>query len=147
MTFTVHELTSDILATHLDDFIETLNHLVPTDTITLDQAQHTLQKINAQDTHIYVVIHDDGHLVWSISLMLEQKFIRWAKIAGHLEDVVTRKWYEGQGIASALIKHALAQAQQAGCYKVILDCDQELSTYYAKFGFVVDSICMKQYLN
>lgn len=59
MAFTIHELTVDILSTHLDDFIQTLNNLVPTDQISLEQAQHTLAKVNAQDTHIYVVIHDD----------------------------------------------------------------------------------------
>ena len=81
MTFTIQELTSDILDTHLDDFIETLNNLVPTEAMSLQKANEVLQKINAQDTHIYVALHDDGHLVGSISLMIEQKFIRGAKIA------------------------------------------------------------------
>jgi len=30
--------------------------------------------------------------------------LRGGKLAGHIEDAVTRKEYEGQGIASALIK-------------------------------------------
>jgi L-amino acid N-acyltransferase YncA len=76
MTFKIEELTSDILDAHLDDFIETLNNLVPTEALTLQKAQEVLQKVNAQDTHIYVAMHDDGHLVGSISLMIEQKFIR-----------------------------------------------------------------------
>lgn len=63
MSFTICELTPDILATHLDDFIETLNNLVPSETMSLEKAQETLQKINAQDTHIYVALHEDGHLV------------------------------------------------------------------------------------
>ncbi len=147
MTFKIEELTSDILTSHLDDFIETLNNLVPTEVISLEKAQEVLQKINAQDTHIYVALHDDGHLVGSISLMIEQKFIRGAKIAGHLEDVVTKKWYEGQGIASALINHSIQAAKDAHCYKIILDCDAEMIPYYEKFGFTNKGIFMGQYIS
>lgn len=147
MTFKIEELTSDILTSHLDDFIETLNNLVPTESISLEKAQEVLQKINAQDTHIYVALHDDGHLVGSISLMIEQKFIRGAKIAGHLEDVVTKKWYEGQGIASALINHAIQAGKESGCYKIILDCDAELAPYYEKFGFSNKGVFMGQYIS
>ena len=34
-----------------------------------------------------------------------------------------------------LIEHLLGVARMAGCYKVILDCDEHNVAFYAKLGF------------
>ena len=50
----------------------------------------------------------------------------------------TRKGFEGLGIGSALINHALHFAKGAGCYKVVLDCSDTNISFYQKTGFKGD---------
>jgi glucosamine-phosphate N-acetyltransferase len=40
-----------------------------------------------------------------------------------------------QGIGTALVRHAIAEAERAGCYKVILDCFDDLVQFYQRMGF------------
>jgi len=146
MTFTIQELTQELLQAHNDGLFATLRNMTQAETLPLEQSQDILQKINAQWKYIYIAIHDDGNLVGHASVMIEQKFIRSWALAAHLEDVVTREWYEGQGIASALIQHIVQLSKEKKCYKIILDCEEHLISYYERFGFVDNGSFMKQYL-
>jgi len=76
MTYNIQELTPALLQTNLDDYFATLANLTTIEHLSVDEAIQILAKINQQGTHIYVAIHDDGHIVGTISLMLEQKFLR-----------------------------------------------------------------------
>jgi glucosamine-phosphate N-acetyltransferase len=56
---------------------------------------------------------------------------------------VTRKGFEGHGIGSALINHALHFARTVGCYKVVLDCSDNNISFYQKAGFRVHETSMR----
>ena len=43
--------------------------------------------------------------------------------------------YKDQGVGRALVRHAVAEAKQLGCYKVILSCYEDLVPYYERLGF------------
>jgi len=146
MTYNIQELTPALLQTNLDDYFATLANLTTIEHLSVDEAIQILAKINQQGTHIYVAIHDDGHIVGTISLMLEQKFLRGWAIAGHLEDVAVSDGYEGQGIGGWLVAHAVSEAKKHGCYKIILDCNEKLLGFYSKYGFESKEVCMKMYL-
>ncbi len=126
-------------------FLETLGHLAEVSDLSKEKAEEILEKINSQNSQILVALTDDDQVIGSLTLMLEQKFLREGKLAGHIEDVVTRKDYEGMGVASALIKKAIEIAKEKRCYKLILDCHEELIPFYKKFGFQEKEICMKIY--
>lgn len=127
-------------------YLKTLSHLSSIGNINQKQAEEILEKINKQNSIIFIIEKDNGQIIGSVTLLLEQKFLRAGKLAGHIEDVVTRKGYEGQGIASALIKKAMETAKENGCYKIILDCKEELVSFYEKFGFENSEVGMKMYL-
>ncbi len=75
--------------------------------------------------------------------MIEQKFIHNGGKAGHIEDVVTRKGYEGKGIGREILKELIKIAKDNECYKIILDCDEKLVKFYEKLGFKKHSIMMR----
>ena len=75
--------------------------------------------------------------------MIEQKFIHNGGKAGHIEDVVTRKEYEGRGIAKEIMKELINIAKENGCYKIILDCDEKVMKFYEKIGFRKHSLMMR----
>jgi glucosamine-phosphate N-acetyltransferase len=54
---------------------------------------------------IFVAVNDDvGDIIGSITLLIEQKFVHNGSKVAHIEDVVTRKEYEGKGVGSALVQ-------------------------------------------
>ena len=126
-------------------FLETLSNLSEVGNLSLESAEEVLEIINAQGSRVFVAVSDDGQIIGSLTLMLEQKFLREGKLAGHIEDVVARKGYEGMGVASALMKRAIEIAKESRCYKLILDCHDELMPFYQKFGFQKNDNCMKIY--
>ena len=127
-------------------FWETLANLAPGKKVGYLQAIRAYNRIKKQGGYIFVAADStSGQIVGATTLLVEQKFIRGLALAGHIEDVVTRKGFEGKNIASQLITTALKKAKALGCYKVILNCDKSLAGFYKKFGFQVAEVEMKIY--
>lgn len=145
MEFIVEELSKKHLD-YLDSFFATLSNLTVAPKQTRERTENLLMGINEQGSKIFIAITPDHEIIGSITLMVEQKMIRWGAKAGHIEDVVTREGYEGNGIGKALMNAAIEEAKNCGCYKIILDCDNELTWYYEKFWFKTDGAFMRVYL-
>lgn len=127
-------------------FWETLTNLAPGKKVSYAQAVQAYNRAKKQGSYVFVATDStSGQIVGATTLLVEQKFIRGLGLAGHIEDVVTRKGFEGQSIASQLITIALKKAKVLGCYKVILDCHKDLVGFYKKFGFEVAEVEMKIY--
>lgn len=69
------------------------------------------------------------------ALLIEQKLIHNGGKVGHIEDVVTRRGWEGWGIGRAVVAGALEEAKKQGCYKVILNCHEYNVPFYEKLDF------------
>ncbi len=97
-----------------------------------------MKKTNSvSPTYFVVVVEDTSRkvVVGTATLVLEQKFIRGASVAGHVEDVVTDKSVRGKGIGKVLMEALLSLSRQMGCYKTMLDCDEKNVPFYSQFGF------------
>ena len=128
-------------------YFSTLKNLSELGTIggNMEKAEQILNNIGANPLHrIFVAINKEtSEVIGTTILLFEQKFIHSGGRAGHIEDVVTRKGFEGLGIGSALINHALHFAKTAGCYKVVLDCSDTNISFYQKTGFKVHETSMR----
>lgn len=144
INYQVRELNKDDLNPSFG-FLETLSNLAEVGDLSLEKSEEVLEIINAQCSRVLVAVNEEGQIIGSITLMLEQKFLREGKLAGHIEDVVIRKGYEGMGIASTLIKKAIEIAKESGCYRLTLDCKNKLVPFYEKFGFKETGVEMKIY--
>jgi glucosamine-phosphate N-acetyltransferase len=111
----------------------------------IEEAEQILNNITANPLHkIFVAIDKiNAEVIGATTLLVEQKFIHSGGKAGHIEDVVTRKGFEGLGIGSALINHACHFAKTVGCYKVVLDCSDTNISFYQKTGFKVHETSMR----
>ena len=118
-----------------NSFLESLDNLKQASDLDLDIAKEILRKILDDENHIIHVAEMDGMVVGSTTLLIEQKFIHKGGLVGHIEDVVVKKEFEGQGIGMKLVKSLLDVAKQKNCYKTILNCKDNLKPYYAKMGF------------
>jgi glucosamine-phosphate N-acetyltransferase len=111
----------------------------------LVKAEQILNNISANPLHkIFVAIDKEtSEVIGATTLLIEQKFIHNGGKAGHIEDVVTRKGFEGLGVGTALMDHALRFAKTAGCYKIVLDCSEANIRFYQKIGFRLHEMCMR----
>jgi glucosamine-phosphate N-acetyltransferase len=128
-------------------FFQTLSNLSVLGRIQddIEHAKKILQEIKSYPLYkIFVAVkNDDTEIIGSITLLIEQKFIHDGGKSGLIEDVVTRREYEGMGVGSALVSAALAFAKEKNCYKVILDCSEKNVPFYEKIGFRRNEISMR----
>ena len=124
-------------------FLETLDFLRKASDIDKNKAKEILKKIKQNQNHIIHVAVDDNKIVGSTTLLIEQKFIHDGGLVGHIEDVVVRKNYEGNGIGIKLVTSLLERAKEKNCYKTILDCKDNVKQFYERIGFKRESNGMR----
>ena len=117
------------------EFLDTLDFLRKASDYEKNNPYEILKKIKQNPNHIIHVAVDDNKIIGSTTLFIEQKFIHDGVLVGHIEDVVVRKSYEGQGIGMKLVISLLDVAKQRKCYKTILNCEDSLKPFYEKIGF------------
>src|ERR671920_1948788 len=136
MSFIIRELKEEDFS---NGFFETLSNLTDVGIIRndLNLAKEILKKIDNDGNYRIIIAEDkqNHQVIGTATLLIEQKFIHNGGKAGHIEDVATRKGYEGKGVGREIIKELIKVAKENGCYKVILDCDEKVIKFYEKIGF------------
>ncbi len=128
----IRELKEDDL---WNGFLESLDSLKQASNIEKTKAKDIFEKINSNPDHIVAVAEIDGRVVGSATLLIESKFIHNGGLAGHIEDVVVNKEYQGQRIGEKIMRYLVEKAKKRGCYKTILDCTDDVKPFYEKLGF------------
>ena len=132
MDFIIKELTIDLL--QLNGLLETLSHMRETGNISIENRIKILKKIDYQDSHIFVAINNT-EIIGTSTVLIEQKYIRNGACVCHIEDVSVNKRFIGLGIGKSVMKESIKYAKKRNCYKIILDCSNEVKPFYEKFGF------------
>ena len=81
---------------------------------------------------------DGGQLISSCMPTIIPNLKRACRPFGVIENVVTQSAHRGRGWGRALLRHALAHAWQARCYKVMLMTgrkDENTLRFYEQSGF------------
>lgn len=150
MKFLIRELSEEDFVAN-SGLIETMANINDISNLSFTELKKVWQKACQQDSIFFVAVSQEGmsdkKIIATVKLLIEAKFYHNGKPAGHIEDVVTRKGFEGQGLAKALLLAALKRAKEENCYKVILSCKKELIPFYTKVGFQEKDICMRIDLN
>ncbi len=116
-------------------FLTTLDSLRQASDIDQNKAEEIFEKINSNPDHVIVVAELDGKIVGTTTLLIETKFIHGGGLVGHIEDVVVDKNFQGQRIGEKIMTYLLEFAKNRGCYKTILDCTDDVKSFYEKLGF------------
>ena len=124
-------------------FLESLDSLRKASGMDRRKARSILRNITSNRNHVIFVAEQDGVIVGSTTLLIEQKFIHEGGKVGHIEDVVVSKSAQGAGIGKKIVRFALRYAKSKGCYKTILDCDDKVKPFYKKMGFKAHSNGMR----
>lgn len=144
MPITVRKLKEEDFS---NGFFETLSNLSEVGKIKdeIDVAKEILNRINKEENYKIIVAEDKvtNQIIGTATLLIEQKFIHSGGKAGHIEDVATRHGYEGKGIGRKIVKELIKIAKESKCYKVTLDCDENVVGFYEKLGFKKHQIMMR----
>jgi glucosamine-phosphate N-acetyltransferase len=129
-------------------FFETLSNLTTVgDIYSNDELKkEIIRRVLENQNHIIIVAEDleSSKIIGTATLLIEQKFIHNGGRVGHIEDVATRKGFEGRGVGREMIHKLTEISNEHGCYKIILDCDPNVVKFYEKLGFVKKAITMRR---
>lgn len=118
------------LYTHLHDDDEPLP---------MERAQAIWEKLLADPNIRCLGAEVDGRVVASCILSMTPNLTRGGRPYGLIENVVTHADYRKRGIGTAMLRHALSMAWEAGCYKVMLLTGRKSEAvyrFYQNAGFV-----------
>jgi len=88
---------------------------------------------------------DDFIIVASGTCFLEPKIIHNFMNVGHIEDIVVDSNFRGKGIVHNILNFLKNYAVCNNCYKVILDCHQDLIKVYSKSNYIQKGVQMAIY--
>ena len=129
-----------------ESYFRLLSYLTVAPEVSTELFIQSVLKIHEQgDIQVaYTVENGKIFIHGTATLLYESKLIHGCKQVGHIEDVVVSPNYRDQGIAKNLIK-ILTQMATEKCYKVILDCKEELIPFYEKCHFEPKGVQMAHY--
>ena len=80
---------------------------------------------------IFIIFEMDD-IIGSGTLVIESKIIHGFGKVGHIEDIVIDNKYQSKGYGSKLINFLIEKSKDMGCYKVVLNCDDDKVSFYEK---------------
>ncbi|KAG5474554.1 hypothetical protein LSCM1_03341 [Leishmania martiniquensis] len=126
----------DLEKRDLKGVLELLSHLTSAPELSQKELEevHIRRELAGVRTRV-AVCSTTQKIVGTASLIVEPKFTHGGKCVGHVEDVVTHPNCRGQGIGRDLLSSLVEVARTCNCYKVVLDCREDMVEYYSKAGF------------
>lgn len=127
-------------ASELNDLLALYKHLHTTDDPLPETniVQSVWHELLSHPRYRYFGGYLNEQLIASCNLTLIPNLTRGCRPYGVIENVVTHTEHRGQGHGQAILRHALAQAWSAGCYKVMLMTgrkDPATLRFYESAGF------------
>lgn len=143
-----------------NQYISLLSQLTTVEDMSVEKFEESIQKI-CEIGDIVVCVKEGSNcetsiqrIVGSGTIIYEPKIIHGGRCVGHIEDIVVDKKHrikfckemtEKNSIAKEIIRRLVECAKTRDCYKVILDCSEELEKYYERHGFVKKGVQMAYY--
>ena len=129
-----------------DDFekkyMDLLAQLTVAGDVTKEKFEQRYDEMKANYNSYFICVVENlevKKVVASVTLVYERKFFRNTSARGRIEDVVVDIDYRGKSLSRLLLDLTRQMSQLLGCYKLSLECEDELKPFYQKFGFVLEA--------
>lgn len=127
------------------NYLNLLNQLTNAENVDDNIFNKTIEDIHKNGA-IYIAYNNNGEIIGTCTAFIEQKIIHECKNVCHIEDLVIDNNYRNNGISKQLVLLCQNFALTKNCYKIILNCKNELQTFYEKNGFINNGLQMSKYL-
>lgn len=107
-----------------------------------DEYVRAFGEVSADPRQRLLVIESGGRVVGTIVLIIVPNISRRGRPYALIENVVVDETERGRGYGEALMRYAIAEARDAGCYKVALTSRTQRGDahrFYERLGFTVSS--------
>ena len=144
------ELNPDKLEIIKQQYLWLLSNLTVTEYIESSLFIKNINKICEMGVIVIGIVTDNMNnfeIVASGTIIIEPKIIRKGKNVGHIEDIVVAPHMRGKGISRYILELLTHFAKDSNCYKITLDCSEELKNVYNNNGFNIKGIQMVKYFN
>jgi len=133
-----------------EKYLTLLSMLTDAPNIDDDQFNKIMTNINNTSLiwicYINQIDSDNFNIIGTGTLFIEHKFIHGGKNVAHIEDIVVHQNFRNLKISQTILDKLKEFASNNNCYKIILDCNQNLTQFYIKNNFDVKGIQMAIYL-
>lgn len=92
--------------------------------------------------HTYVIEYK-GQIVGSATLYVLEKLLHSGSYVAQIEDVCVSKSHGGKGLGKKLVDGLVELSKELECYKVVLNCSEDLVGFYEKSGFYQKEVQMR----
>ncbi len=89
----------------------------------------------------FVMVTDDKRIVATATMIMEKK-LRYKALCCHIEDVAVHPEFRGLGYGKMIVDYCVKCSQSNNCYKIRLNCNEQLVGFYESAGFVRNSCGM-----
>lgn len=115
-----------------EKYLQLINEFRPT-IYTKEQFIYFLEE-NNKNIHIWV-IEINNELIASGTILYETKLIHNISLYAHIEDIIVSSKYRKNGYGLILLNELVDECKKNNSYKILLDCHEELITFYEKTKF------------
>lgn len=125
----------DELESILELYLDLHENKVPEDS---EKRRAVWNKIMQDENYNLIVNEVDGIIVSSCTCIVIPNLTRQITPYAFVENVVTKKEYEGKGYARACLDYAKKIAEENGCYKIMLTTgspDERTHEFYKSCGY------------
>ena len=131
-----------------EQYLLLLSNLTVTGYIETNLFIENINKISHMGSIIVGFVTDQRgniEIIASGTVIIEPKIIRQGKNVGHIEDIIVAPHMRGKGLSQKILDFLKRFAKESNCYKVILDCSEEVKNVYTKNNFIVKGVQMAEY--
>jgi glucosamine-phosphate N-acetyltransferase len=130
-----------------EKYLQLLSELTAVNNLDTTLFIKNVEMIDKMGKIVIGIIENDNNfeIIASGTIIIEPKIIRNGKNVGHVEDIVVSKDMRGKGISQKILHILKTIAKNNDCYKIILDCTEDVKNVYIKNGFQVKGIQMSEY--
>jgi glucosamine-phosphate N-acetyltransferase len=114
-------------------------------TIEYEEFVNRLNQMQKEGTN-YFIYEENGKVVGFVKYILELKMSPDKKYMGHIEDLYVVDNMRNRGYGRSLTEYCFNFLKNNQCYKIVLDCSEELVPFYNKIGFYKQKVSL-EYLN
>jgi glucosamine-phosphate N-acetyltransferase len=95
--------------------------------------------------HLIILLKYDNNIIVTGTLLIEEKLTYGGCKMGHIENILVDPDHKNKGFGEQIVNKLLNIAKNKKCYRVDLNCNNELEKFYKKKGFKQKHICMNLY--
>ncbi|KAJ8979760.1 hypothetical protein NQ317_004747 [Molorchus minor] len=121
-------------------YVQILSQLTTVGNVSKGDFKSQFWKMQRAGGYYVTVIEDtrSKKIIGAASLITEFKIIHNCALRARLEDVVVNNTYRGKQLGKLIVLTVSLLAKKLGCYKMSLDCKDNLILFYKSIGYKLE---------